>query len=77
MVKIWSKPLDFQIFAGACAPPSFYVAPPLVSCHYIYACYWLPLQPNTYTLKVIIEPLLNLSKSISLHILLFCFFLIT
>ena len=28
MVKIWSKPLDFQIFVGACAPPNFYVAPP-------------------------------------------------
>jgi hypothetical protein len=30
MVKIWSKPLDFQIFVGACAPPNFYVAPPLI-----------------------------------------------
>jgi hypothetical protein len=30
MVKIWSKPLDFQISAGACAPASFYVAPPLI-----------------------------------------------
>jgi hypothetical protein len=29
MVKIWSKPLDFQIFVGACAPPNFYIAPPL------------------------------------------------
>lgn len=29
MVKIWSKPLDFQFFVGACAPPNFYVALPL------------------------------------------------
>jgi hypothetical protein len=29
MVKIWSKPLNFHIFAGARAPPSFYIAPPL------------------------------------------------